>query len=208
LKFDEDLNIEIHEGVYAPSDDTFLLLNMINVDGDKQVLEIGCGSGAISLHCSAQGCDVLSVDNDERALKNTKMNAEKNDLDIAVKKSNLFSNITDDWDIIIFNPPYLPKDEILPQDDRWDGGRRGDEIVVRFLEEAEDHLKNEGKLFTCYSSLSPKDRIEEVIDKRYEIVDVEKRRFFFETLYGLELRKIHSLIPLCVAISCIFLLAP
>jgi len=189
LKFDEDLNIEIHEGVYAPSDDTFLLLNMIKVDDHDKVLEIGCGSGAISLHCSAQGCDVLSVDKDQRALKNTKMNAEKNDLDIAVKKSHLFSNILDDdWDIIIFNPPYLPRDEILPQDDRWDGGKRGDEIVVRFLEEAEDYLRIEGKLFTCYSSLSPKERIERVVEKRYEIASVEKRKFFFETLYGVELK--------------------
>ncbi|MFW5952999.1 MAG: HemK2/MTQ2 family protein methyltransferase [Candidatus Natronoplasma sp.] len=189
MKFDEDLDIEIHEGVYAPSDDTFLLLNMINIDGDEQILEIGCGSGAISLHCSAQGCYVLSVDKDERAIKNTKMNAEKNDLDTAVKKSHLFSTITeDDWDVIIFNPPYLPRDETPVQDDRWDGGERGDEIVVRFLKEAEDYLKIDGKLYTCYSSLSPKERIEEVIEKRYEIVSVEKRQFFFETLYGLELK--------------------
>jgi len=190
LKVNRDLVIKNYEGVYPPSDDTFLLLSMIKLEGEEKVLEIGCGSGIISLHCSIQGCNVLSVDKDEKALKNTKMNAEKNDLHINVKKSHLFSNITkDDWNIIIFNPPYLPKDESLPKDDRWDGGERGDEIIIRFLEEAEDYLKEDGKLLICYSSLSPTDRIKEVIEERYEIVNIEQRNFFFETLYGLELNK-------------------
>jgi len=191
LKVDIELNIEINEGVYAPSDDTFLLLSMIKVEGNEKVLEIGCGSGIISLHCRAQGCDVLSTDKDEKALENTKMNAKKNDLNLSLKESCLFSNITDkNWDIIIFNPPYLPRDEFLSKDDRWDGGKKGDEIILRFLEEAEDYLKEDGKLFICYSSLSPKGRIDEVIEKRYEIVNTEQKNFFFETLYGLELNKI------------------
>jgi len=191
LKVDSELNIEINEGVYEPSDDTFLLLSMIKVESDEKVLEIGCGSGIISLHCRAQGCDVLSVDKDERALENTKLNAKKNDLDISVKKSYLFSNITDkNWDMIIFNPPYLPRDEFLSKDDRWDGGERGDEMIVRFLEKAEYYLKEDGNLFTCYSSLSPTDLIKEVIEERYDIVNIEQRYFFFETLYGLELNKI------------------
>ena len=193
MKVDSELNIEIDEGVYAPSDDTFLLLGTIEVEENEKVLEIGCGSGIISLHCRAQGCDVLSVDKDEEALKNTKINAKKNDLDVSVKKSYLFSNINDkNWDVIIFNPPYLPIDEFLSKDERWDGGKRGDEIIVRFLEEAEDYLKDDGKLFICYSSLSPTDRIKESIEERYEIVNIEERNFFFETLYSLELNKIKS----------------
>ncbi len=190
MKIDNELDIEIYEGVYEPSDDTFLLLSMIDVNGGEEILEIGCGSGIISLHCSAQNCDVLSVDKDERALKNTKTNARKNDLNISVKKSHLFSNITkDDWDMIIFNPPYLPKGGILPEDDRWDGGKRGDEVIVRFLEDAGEYLKPDGKLYTCYSSLSPTERIEELIEKKYRITKIEQKDFFFETLYGLELNK-------------------
>lgn len=190
MKIDKDLNFEIYEGVYTPSEDTFLLLSMIKLEGHEKILEVGCGSGIISLHCSAHGCIVLSVDKDEKCLKNTEINAKKNDLDISVKKSDLFSNINeDDWDVIIFNPPYLPKDDILPEDHRWDGGKRGDEIVVKFLEEAEDYLKKDGKSFICYSSLSPTERIEAVIEERYEIANLEKKEFFFETLYCLELNK-------------------
>ncbi|MBS3781401.1 MAG: methyltransferase [Candidatus Thermoplasmatota archaeon] len=190
MKVKRELDIGVHEGVYEPSDDTYLLLDIIQLEGQKEILEIGCGSGIISLHCSAQGCNVLSVDRDEKALKNTKINAKKNNLDISVRKSHLFSNINkDDWNIIIFNPPYLPRDEFLSKDDRWDGGKKGDEIIVRFLAKAKDYLKKDGKLFMCYSSLSPKERIKNIIDKRYEIVNFEKKEFFFETLYGLELNK-------------------
>ncbi|MEF8832509.1 MAG: HemK2/MTQ2 family protein methyltransferase [Candidatus Thermoplasmatota archaeon] len=190
MKIDKELDTETYEGVYAPSDDTYLLLSIIDVEGNEKVLEIGCGSGIVSLHCSARGCEVLSVDRDENALKNTKSNAEKNDLNVSVRKSNLFSNITEgDWDIIIFNPPYLPKDKFLSEDDRWDGGERGDEIVVKFLERAKDYLKRDGKVFTCYSSLSPTERIEEVIEERYEIDKIEQKDFFFETLYCVRLNK-------------------
>jgi len=190
LKIDKELNIKKHDGVYLPSDDTFLLLEMIEVDGYEHVLEIGCGSGIISLHCSARGCDVLSVDKDKRAVKSAKINAEKNNLNISVKISHFFSNIDKtDWDTIIFNPPYLPNDDLIPNDDKWDGGKRGDEVVVRFLEESDDYLKDHGELYTCYSSLSPTDRIERIIERKYKIDKLEKRDFFFETLYGLKLNK-------------------
>lgn len=190
MKLDKDFRIEVHDDVYAPSDDTFLLLELINLRGDEEVLEMGCGSGIISLHCSAYGCDVLSVDKDTIAIKNTIKNAKKNDIGLTVRKSHLFSNINKkDWNIIIFNPPYLPKDEFLTEDNRWDGGKIGDEIVVEFLQETEDYMRNDGKLFLCYSSLSSTQRIENLIEKRYEIKNKERREFFFETLYGVELNK-------------------
>ena len=190
MKIDKELSIKKHDGVYLPSDDTFLLLEMIEVDGYEHVLEIGCGSGIISLHCSARGCDVLSIDKDKKAVKSAKINAEKNNLNISVKISHFFSNIDKtDWDTIIFNPPYLPNDDFIPNDDKWDGGKRGDEVVVRFLEESDDYLKDHGELYTCYSSLSPTDRIERIIERKYKIDKLEKRDFFFETLYGLKLNK-------------------
>jgi len=190
LKLNKELNISVHEGVYTPSDDTFLLLEMMTVDGDEKVLEIGCGSGIISLHCSVYGCDVLSVDKDQKAIENTITNAKQNDIDITVRKSNLFSNVTEnDWNIIIFNPPYLPEDDLLKEDNRWDGGKRGDEVVVEFLQEAEDYMRGDGKLYLCYSSLSPTDLIKEVMGKKYEIKKEERKEFFFETLYGVELNK-------------------
>lgn len=190
MDFIKNVEIEVYEGIYEPSEDTYLILEIVNLEGDEDVLEVGCGTGIISLYCSSQGCDVLSVDKDKKALNNTEMNAKKNDIDISVKESDVFSEITKrDWNIIIFNPPYLPEVQNLPKDDRWDGGKKGDEIILRFLKKADGFLSEDGELYFCYSSLSPKDKIKDIIEKKYEVIDKQKDEFFYETLYGVRVRK-------------------
>ncbi|MFP4141857.1 MAG: HemK2/MTQ2 family protein methyltransferase [Candidatus Natronoplasma sp.] len=190
MNFIDDFDIEVLEGVYEPSEDTYLILEILELDDDEDVLELGCGTGVISLYCSSKGCNVLSVDKDMKALKNTEKNAKKNDIDISVQKSDLFSNIAkQDWDTIIFNPPYLPEKKDLPKDERWDGGEKGDEIIVKFLKRAGGYLNDDGELYFCYSSLSPEDKIREVIKCEYRVIDKKIERFFFENLYGFRLKK-------------------
>jgi len=190
LEIIKDLDIEVFDGVYKPSDDTYLLLGMITLDGDESVLEIGSGTGIISIHCQIQGADTLSVDIDEKALDNTELNAENNNIHLSVKKSDLFSRITkDDWDVIIFNPPYLPEEKLTSKDRRWDGGKKGDEIIIDFLEKADGYLSEDGELYFCYSSLAPEDKIKDLVEQKYRVLEIQKRRFFYETLYGVKLIK-------------------
>jgi len=190
LNFLKDLDIEVYDGVYKPAEDTYLLLDLLELNGVENVLEIGCGTGIISIHCGSLGCEVLSVDKNKKALENTEFNAKNNDIDISVKRSDLFSEIKKkDWDVIILNPPYLPEAELLNKDDRWDGGKRGDELIVRFLDEAATHLCDQGELYFCYSSLSPTEEIEKIIEEHYEVVDLQKEEFFYESLYGKRLKK-------------------
>ncbi|WP_276968596.1 methyltransferase domain-containing protein, partial [Metallibacterium scheffleri] len=47
-------------GVYPPSEDTYLLLESLTPG--KKVLEIGCGSGLLSVYCAALGSEVTAVD--------------------------------------------------------------------------------------------------------------------------------------------------
>lgn len=188
LKINKELNIEILNGVYKPSDDTFLLLRTIELEGKEKVLEIGCGTGFISLHCKDLGCQVVAVDKNYDAVKNTKINSKKNELRLDVRKSDLFSAVDEtDWDVMIFNPPYLPQKENLQQDDRWDGGKKGYETIDRFLKDAKKYLKEKGKIYICFSSLAENNMINRM-KKRYKIISKSKEEFFFETLYAVELK--------------------
>jgi methylase of polypeptide subunit release factors len=65
------------------------------------------------------------------------------------------------YDLILFNAPYLPKDNREPKDSQvaTTGGKRGDEIPLKFLTQAKRHLTKKGKIFLLISSLTPMDKI-------------------------------------------------
>ncbi len=190
MKIDRSIKIEIDEGVYSPDHDTYLLLDIVDVDKGEEVLEIGSGSGIISLHCSKKGPKVTAVDKDEKALENTNKNAELNDIELDVKRSDLFSDIDKKFDVIIFNPPYLPKHEDLEIDDRWDGGERGDEVILQFLKEVKFYLNENGRIYLCFSDMAPLDNINSTIEQNFEVENKEGKNFRFETLYVYKLKSI------------------
>ena len=67
----------MREEVYEPSEDTFLMEKVLplNLEG-KKVLEIGCGSGFLSVECALRGGKVTAVDINKNALDETKNLAE------------------------------------------------------------------------------------------------------------------------------------
>ncbi len=188
MKIDRSIKIKVDEDVYSPDHDSYLLLDILKVVKGEKVLEIGVGSGIISLHCAKKGAYVTAVDKSDKAIKNTKNNAKINDLDIEVKKSDLFSAVKGKYEVIIFNPPYLPKHEDMEMDDRWDGGERGDEVILDFLEDVKDYIQNDGRVYLCFSDMAPLEKINSRIKRNFDIVNKKERRFRFETLYAYELK--------------------
>jgi methylase of polypeptide subunit release factors len=87
--------------------------------------------------------------------------------------------------LIAFNPPYLPEDKREDKESALTttGGKRGDEIIVKFLKDAKKHLNKNGIVLLLVSSLTPKEKILKILEKnslKYEIISSQK--FFFETL--------------------------
>ncbi len=77
---------------------------------------------------------------------------------IEVVQNDLFSGIRGTFDLILFNPPYLPT---LPEDriDDWleyalDGGMSGREVIIRFAEDAGRVLAPGGRILLLISSLT------------------------------------------------------
>lgn len=159
-------NIEYKEceNVYPPAEDTFLLIDNLDVKKDDEVLEIGCGSGIVSIAASHKAGCVTCVDINPDAVKctldNIKLNNKNN---ITVFESDLFENITGRYDLIIFNTPYLPvvEEEYDINDDyskAWDGGVDGRKVIDCFLKEVSLYLKKNGRIQLVQSSLSNNDK--------------------------------------------------
>ncbi len=179
MKIDANLKIDVLDGVYKPAEDSYLLIKAIEVEGKEKALDMGCGTGIVALHLAKYGCDVTAADVNEKAIENTKINAEKNGFKIRCVKSNLFSNIKEKFDLIVFNPPYLPtKNENIA----WDGGKGGVEIIKEFLKQARNHLNKNGKIYMVMSSLTDIKTLKEDFKNIYDFKEVAKEKFFFEKL--------------------------
>ncbi|MDO8516493.1 MAG: methyltransferase [Nanoarchaeota archaeon] len=172
--------------IYEPSDDSFLLAKQVKKYAkNKKVLDIGSGSGIQALSAKkAKAKSVLASDINKSAVKKIKS------LGIESIYSNLFSKIKGKYDLIIFNPPYLPKDEREDYDSSLitSGGKRGDELTLKFLQQAKKHLEKSGIILIIVSSLTPFEKIKKTIKSlnfKFKIIDSKK--LFMEKISLLEI---------------------
>lgn len=183
----KDLIIDQCDEVYPPSHDTFLLADLAQDIEDSDCLEIGCGTGLVSLVLAGNGNRVVASDLNPHAVKCTKSNARDNDLELEVVEADLFQGIERRrFDIIIFNPPYLPTVEEDRTSDKWqdvatDGGIDGLLVTREFLSQAPDHLKEGGMIYTVVSSLSPEKAVKELL-QGFTVVETVDKKHFFETI--------------------------
>ena len=82
MEYDPSIDIAEDPEVYPPSDDSILLIESLDVVPGEKVLEVGCGSGVVSIHCAKNGCDVTAVDVNPRAVELARRNAGANGADI------------------------------------------------------------------------------------------------------------------------------
>ncbi len=175
--------------VYKPCDDSFILGEAIAAEVRKgeKVLDMGTGAGIQAMIAASKGGEVTAVDINNKAIECLRYNAELNKLEIRIIKSNMFSEINYSFDLIVFNPPYLPEDEMDPEDEltlAWDGGKDGRDVVDRFLEQFESHLNREGRVLLIQSSLNGLDStMKKFKELGFKPEIILQKNFFFEKLY-------------------------
>ena len=188
---DFGLDLTVYPGVYPPSDDSYLLIDSIEFQPDDVVLDVGCGSGLVSLVSAMKVNQVIALDVSLDAVRNTKENLKRNCLEhnCDVIQSDLLSALAFEAEFskITFNPPYLPEDEEKTEmDHALVGGRKGTELTERFIRTARKHLSSEGELYIVASSLSDVQHVRSVIENvGLKASVVAKKPLFFERLYVL-----------------------
>jgi release factor glutamine methyltransferase len=182
--------------IYQPAEDSYMLQKYVKKLAFGRVLDIGTGSG-IQAKTAAESINiknVIAVDVQEDVVKSFNEELKQNKTNILrakklkVKRSDLFSNVENKFDTIIFNPPYLPQDYISkkPIDDiTIYGGKKGWEVLERFFSELGNYLSSNGVALILFSSLTNKEKVDQFVEKNMfesELLE-EKRLPMFETLY-------------------------
>ncbi len=124
----QGIEVLVHPDVFPPhlTISTKILLDFISKQNlqNKTFLELGCGSGIISLLASKKGAIVTASDINKTALKYLKKASEENKLKVNCVYSNLFENLhLKHFDYIIINPPYYPKEPKNTKEQAWFCGK-------------------------------------------------------------------------------------
>src|SRR3989338_8449047 len=155
------------KSIYKPREDSALLETYVRQYAFGSVLDMGTGSGiqAVAASKSKKVKEVLALDIDKSAVEHCKSSILNKKIKFLV--SDLFEVFEKDkklknrkFDSITFNPPYLPQ-ELKVMDLTLEGGKKGYEILEKFLNNANAHLKPDGIILIVFSSLTKKEKINE-----------------------------------------------
>ena len=171
------LSFEVNEHVLIPRQDTEILVEEVlrELHDGMSVLDMCTGSGCIliSLLYYTNGCRGVGVDISEEALAVAKQNAGRifrerkpslfadmgtdgESADITFVESDLFTKITEKYDFIVSNPPYIRSDvietlipEVRVYEPRLalDGREDGLYFYRRIVEDSKAHLNRGGRLY-------------------------------------------------------------
>lgn len=155
------MELKVDERVLIPRPETEELVELIlteNAKPNQSVLDIGTGSGAISLALAKNRPDwlVTASDISPDALNLASENASLQDLKISFKKSDCFEEIAENYDIIVSNPPYISRaDEsevglnVLHSEPHLALFAEEDGLAIyrKIAQEAKNHLREGGKIY-------------------------------------------------------------
>lgn len=139
--------------VYQPEADTYLLLGsaMDEVRPDDRVLEVGTGSGLIASQLALRA-RVIATDINPHAVRTARGRGAE------IVRTDLFAGLRGPFDLVIFNPPYLPTQPGERIDD-WleyalDGGISGRDVIARFAGDVGRILAPDGRILLLVSELT------------------------------------------------------
>ncbi|BBL69088.1 HemK2/MTQ2 family protein methyltransferase [Methanoculleus chikugoensis] len=148
--------------VYPPAEDSFLLLRAAQreVRETDRVLEVGTGSGYVAAGLLGRATSVVATDINPHAARCARARG------VAAVRTDLVAGLSGPFDLILFNPPYLPTAPDERMDD-WleyalDGGPTGRVVIERFVADAGRVLSPFGRILLLVSSLTGLDEIREL----------------------------------------------
>jgi len=170
-------------GTYLSSDDSALLRGVLTRYSGEACLEIGSGNGG----------GLIALTNSFRLTVGTDLQRPSDVGGIGDNANFVLADAAScfregSFDLVAFNPPYLPSEGIT--DRTVDGGSGGEAITLRFLSDAMRVSKPRGKLLVLLSSENPLEPIELTCrEKGFSMRLLTSKRLFYETLSVYEITR-------------------
>ncbi|MQS34704.1 methyltransferase [Streptomyces katsurahamanus] len=164
----------LHRGVFPStlSAATEVLASIVPYPEGGSFLEVGCGTGVISVTAALGGCaSVTALDINEKAVANTAANAERHGVSdrVRVLHSDMYTALepTERFDAIFWNVPwtYVEDGFSLSTDLHsavFDPGYQGQ---ARYIAGAHEHLADGGRLLLGTADLGDRERLDALAEE-------------------------------------------
>ena len=180
------LEFQVSPDVLIPRQDTELLVEKLlpHIQG-KRVLDVCTGSGCIiiSILHNVEGVKGYAVDISKQAVNVAKENAKLNEVPVLFERSDLFEMVTEKFDVIVSNPPYIPTNvipQLMPEVqvfepiEALDGKEDGLYFYRKIVEQSKDYLNSGGSLMFEIGYDQGKDVSKMMTDAGFSNVCVKK----------------------------------
>lgn len=154
------LRFKVNSNVLIPRQDTETLVEQVLkiVKPGMKVLDLCTGSGCVLISVLKNAPELTGMGSDisKTALLVAKENVKLHEVDAEWVRSDLFDNITETFDVIMANPPYIPTGEILslmPEvrdfepENALDGGADGLDFYRKIAGQVKDYLNPGGYVY-------------------------------------------------------------
>lgn len=118
-----------------------------------RILDLGCGSGVVSIFAAREGAQVVAVDINPEAVRCTRINALMHGLEssIEAREGDLFGPVRGErFDLVLFNPPYFRGHAHA----RWEHAWRSEDVMERFAAELRSVLADHGQAILILSTVA------------------------------------------------------
>jgi release factor glutamine methyltransferase len=178
----QGFELEVFPGVFHPryfgsSSILAEFVSLLPLEG-KSFLELGCGSGIAAMCAARAGASVTAVDINPEAVRCTSANAARNSVCVDARLSDLFSSVNQArYDVIAWNPPFLPGTSKSPAEAAFFGGPKFD-VIRKFAAEVRGHLQPGGSIYTILSTDIDIAQIEQLFqDQRFTVSHALSKRW-------------------------------
>jgi methylase of polypeptide subunit release factors len=172
------LDITIFPNVMSPLYDRSaqMFMDMMPALRNNRFLEIGSGSGIISIFAAKHGAlEIVAVDINASAIENTKVNLTKHGLhDATVMYSDLFERVDGRFDTIFFNAPFHGSQAM----DELELGACDEDYktLKRFFNDAKDHLAPRGRILLGFADSGDNGLVHDLIEaNQYVLRDFQSQ---------------------------------
>ncbi|MFX1250190.1 MAG: HemK2/MTQ2 family protein methyltransferase [Promethearchaeota archaeon] len=205
------IRLKNHPEVYSPREDTDLMIHAIQhiskdeslTDRHISVLEVGTGSGILSIYLlrAFKTDKLIATDISpiaaEVAAENIINNLSYTPQGTNIVVMELFNGFQKRplFDLIVFNPPYVPtsQGELLRGGifHSWAGGKEGNQVILAFLEDSSLFLKPKGQILLLISSVNNLTEIKKFASEKCNLLSqtIVTKSVGYEKLYVLSLKE-------------------
>lgn len=154
----------------------------------RRCLDLGTGTGLLAAEMARMGCFTVASDLNFGACELARRNMELNGMRAEVVNADLTSCFREgSFDLIAFNPPYLP---VQLESEQWSGGALGRELIDRLLKELPRVLRRGGSALILHADFNmPELTIEFAGELELEARILRRRKLAFHELIVIELMR-------------------